>query len=78
MSQEWKIMIEVIEKMLPLSIEVGDIIVTKYGNCIIKGIGENYSNTIFMCEDVYDIDHIIECPDDQPVPVVFMKEEEVE
>ena len=78
MSQEWKIMIEVIEKMLPLSIEVGDIIVTKYGNCIIKGIGENYSNTIFMCEDVYDIEHIIECPDDQPVPVVFMKEEEVE
>ena len=71
-------MIEVIEKMLPLSIEVGDIIVTKYGNCTIKAIGGNHSNTIFICEDVYDIEHIIECPDDQPVPVVFMKEEEVE
>ena len=71
-------MIEVIEKMLPLSIEVGDIIVTKYGNCIIKAIGGNHSNTIFICDDVYDIEHVIEVHDDQPVPVVFMKEEEVE
>ena len=70
-------MIEVIEKMLPLSIEVGDAIVTKYGNCIIKAIGENHSNTVFICDDVYDIEHVIECPDNQPVPVVFMVEEEV-
>jgi hypothetical protein len=71
-------MIEVIEKMLPLSIEVGDAIVTKYGNCIIKAIGGNHSNTIFIADDVYDIEHVLECPDDQPVPVVFMVEEEVE
>ena len=71
-------MIEVIEKMLPMSIEEGDIIVTKYGNCIIKGIGANHSNTIFICDDVYDIEHVIEVPDNQLVPVVFMKEEAVE
>ena len=71
-------MIEVIEKMLPLSIEEGDTIVTKYGNCIIKGIGGNHANTIFICDDVYDIEHVIEVPDNQPVPVVFMREEEVE
>ena len=71
-------MIEVIEKMLPLSIEVGDIIKTKYGNCVIKAVGGNHSNTIFIADDVYDIEHILEVPDAQPVPVVFMKEEEVE
>ena len=71
-------MIEVIEKMLPLSIEVGDIIKTTYGNCVVKGIGANYDHTIFICEDVYDIDHVIEVHDDMLVPVVFMKEEEVE
>ena len=71
-------MIEVIEKMLPMSIEEGDIIVTKYGNCIIKGIGANHSNTIFICDDVYDIEHVIEVHDDMLVPVVFMVEEDVE
>ena len=71
-------MIEVIEKMLPLSVEVGDTIVTKYGNCIVKAIGGNYDNTIFIADDVYDIEHVMEVPDSQPVPVVFMVEEEVE
>ena len=71
-------MIEVIEKMLPMSIEVGDMIKTAYGNCVIKSIGANYDNTIFLCEDVYDIEHVIEVPDSQLVPVVFMKEEAVE
>ena len=71
-------MIEVIEKMYPMSIEVGDSIKTVYGNCLIKGIGANYDHTIFICEDVYDIDHVIEVHDDMLVPVVFMKEEEVE
>ena len=71
-------MIEAIELMFPYSIEVGDTIKTKYGNCIIKGIGGNHSNTIFIADDVYDIEHILEVPDAQPVPVVFMKEEEVE
>ena len=71
-------MIEVIEKMLPLSIEVGDTIVTKYGNCLIKAMGGNHANTIFICDDVYDIEHVIECPDNQLVPVIFMREEEVE
>ena len=71
-------MIEVIEKMLPMSIEVGDVIVTKYGNCTVKALGANYDNTIFIADDVYDIEHVLECPDDQQVQVVFMVEEEVE
>ena len=71
-------MIEVIEKMYPMSIEVGDSIKTVYGNCLIKGIGANYDHTIFICEDVYDIDHVIEVHDDMLVPVVFEREEEVE
>ena len=70
-------MIEVIEDMLPLSTEVGDTIKTKYGNCVIKGVGGNHANTIFIVDDVYDIEHVLECPDDQLIPVVFMKEEEV-
>ena len=71
-------MIEIIEMMYPMSIEIGDTIKTKYGNCVITGLGANYDNTIFICEDVYDIEHVIECSDDRRVPVVFMKEEEVE
>jgi hypothetical protein len=71
-------MIEVIEKMYPYSIEVGDTIKTVYGNCVIKGIGSNYDNTIFICEDVYDIEHVLEVNDNMLVPVVFMVEEEVE
>ena len=71
-------MIEEIVKFLPMSIEVGDIIVTKYGNCVVKGIGGNHDNTIFICDDVYDIEHVIEIPDNQLVPVVFMVEEVVE
>lgn len=70
-------MIEKIMKFLPMSIEEGDIIVTKYGNCVVKGIGDNHSNTIFICDDVYDIEHVIEVPDNQLVSVVFMVEEEV-
>ena len=71
-------MIEKIIKFLPMSIEEGDIIVTKYGNCVVKGIGDNHNNTIFICDDVYDIEHVIEIPDNQLVPVVFMVEEVVE
>jgi len=71
-------MIEVIEKMQPMSIEIGDTIKTVYGNCVIRGIGANYDHTIFICDDVYDIEHVIEVHDDMLVPVVFMKEEEVE
>ena len=70
-------MIEVIEKMYPMSIEVGDIIKTTYGNCVIKGIGANLDHTIFICDDVYDIEHVIEVPDNQLISVVFMVEEEV-
>ena len=71
-------MIEVKEMMLPLSVEVGDIIKTKYGNCVIKAMGGNHANTIFICDDVHDIEHVIEVSDAQPVPVIFMVEEEVE
>jgi len=70
-------MIEVIEKMYPMSIEVGDTIKTVYGNCVIKGIGANLDHTIFICDDVYDIEHVIEVPDNQLISVVFMVEEEV-
>ena len=70
-------MIEVIEKMQPMSIEIGDTIKTVYGNCVIRGIGANYDHTIFICDDVYDIEHVIEVHDDMLVPVVFMVEEEV-
>ena len=71
-------MIEVIELMYPYSIEVGDTIKTKYGNCVIKALGANYESTIFIADDVYDIEHVLEIPDVQLVPVVFMREEEVE
>ena len=71
-------MIEVIELMYPYSIEVGDTIKTKYGNCVIKATGANYESTIFIADDVYDIEHVLEIPDTQLVPVVFMREEEVE
>jgi hypothetical protein len=71
-------MIEVIEKMLTMSIEEGDIIVTRYGNCVVRSIGGNHDNTIFICDDVYDIEHVIEINDNQLVPVVFMVEEEVD
>ena len=71
-------MIEEMVKFLPMSIEVGDTIKTKYGNCVIKAVGGNYDNTIFICDDVYDIEHVIEVPDNQLVPVIFMVEEEVE
>ena len=71
-------MIEEMIRFLPMSIEVGDTIVTKYGNCLIKAIGGNHANTIFICDDVYDIEHVIEVPDNQLVPVIFMREEEVE
>ncbi len=71
-------MIEEIIKFLPMTIEVGDTIKTKYGNCVIKALGANYESTIFICDDVYDIEHVIEVPDNQLVPVVFMVEEEVE
>jgi len=71
-------MIEVIELMYPYSIEVGDTIKTKYGNCVIKAMGANYDSTIFIADDQYDIEHVLECPDNRRVPVVFMKEEEVE
>ena len=71
-------MIEVIELMYPYSIEVGDTIKTKYGNCVIKALGANYESTIFIADDVYDIEHVLEIPDTQLVPVIFMVEEEVE
>ena len=71
-------MIEVIELMYPYSIEVGDTIKTKYGNCVIKALGANYESTIFIADDVYDIEHVLEVPDTQLVPVIFMVEEEVE
>ncbi len=71
-------MIEEVIKFLPMSIEVGDTIKTKYGNCIIDGMGANDLNTIFICTDEYDIEHVIEVPDSQLVPVVFMVEENVE
>ena len=70
-------MIEVIEKMYPLSVEVGDLIVTKYGPCRVTSVGDTPEHTLFICVDVFDIEHVEERPDHLEMEVVFMVEEEV-
>ena len=70
-------MIEVIEWMLPLSVEVGDLIVTKYGPCRVTSVGDTPEHTLFICVDVFDIEHVEERPDHLEMEVVFMVEEEV-
>ena len=70
-------MIEVIEKMFPMSVEVGDLIVTRYGPCRVTAMGDTPEHTLFICVDQYDIEHVEERPDHLEMEVVFMVEEEV-
>ena len=71
------LMVEHSEWMLPLSVEVGDLIATRYGPCRVTSIGDTPEHTLFICVDVYDIEHVIEWKDDEEIEVVFMIEEEV-
>ncbi len=71
------LMVEYSEWMLPLSVEVGDLIATRYGPCRVTAIGDTPEHTLFICVDVYDIEHVIEWKDDEEIEVVFMVEEEV-
>jgi hypothetical protein len=68
-------MIELIEKMFPMSVEVGDLIVTKYGPCRVTSVGDTPEHTLFICVDQYDIEHVEERPDHLQMEVIFMVEE---
>ena len=70
-------MIEYSDWMLPLSVEVGDLIVTRYGPCKVTSIGDTPEHTLFICVDVYDIEHVEERPDHLEMEVIFMVEENV-
>ena len=73
-------MIEYSDWMLPLSVEVGDFIDTRYGPCRVTGIGDTPEHTLFICVDVYDIydiEHVEERPDHLEMEVIFMVEENV-
>ena len=70
-------MIEYSDWMLPLSVEVGDLIVTRYGPCKVTSIGDTPEHTLFICVDVYDIEHVEERPDHLELEVIFMVEENV-
>ena len=70
-------MIEYSEWMLPLSVEVGDSIRLKYGVCKITAMGETPEHTLFICNDVYDIEHVWEQRDDREIEVIFMVEEAI-
>ena len=71
------LMVERSEWMFPLSVEVGDLIVTRYGPCKVTGIGDTPEHTLFICVDVYDIEHVEERPDHLEMEVIFMVEENV-
>ena len=71
------LMLEHVEWMFPMSVNVGDLINTQYGACRVTAIGETPEHTLFICVDVYDIEHVIEWKDDEEIEVVFMIEEEV-
>ena len=70
-------MIEFSEWMLPLSVEVGDSIRLKVGVCKVTAVGETPTHTLFICTDVYDIEHVWEQRDDKEIEVVFMVEEAI-
>ena len=71
------LMLEHVEWMFPMSVNVGDLINTQYGPCRVTAIGETPEHTLFICVDVYDIDHIEERPDHLELEVIFMVEENV-
>ena len=71
------LMVERSEWMFPLSVEVGDLIATRYGPCRVTSIGDTPEHTLFICVDIYDIDHVEERPDNLEMEVIFMVEENV-
>ena len=71
------LMVERSEWMFPLSVEVGDLIATRYGPCRVTSIGDTPEHTLFICVDVYDIEHVEERPDHLELEVIFMVEENV-
>ena len=71
------LMVEHSEWMFPMSVEVGDLIATRYGPCRVTGIGDTPDHTLFICVDVYDIEHVEERPDHLELEVIFMIEESV-
>ena len=71
------LMLEHSEWMLPLSVEVGDLIATRYGPCRVTSIGDTPEHTLFICVDQFDIEHVEERPDHLEMEVIFMVEENV-
>ena len=71
------LMVEHSEWMFPMSVEVGDLIATRYGPCRVTAIGDTPEHTLFICVDVYDIEHVEEGPDHLELEVIFMVEESV-
>ena len=71
------LMVERSEWMFPMSVEVGDLIATRYGPCRVTSIGDTPEHTLFICVDVYDIEHVEERPDHLELEVIFMVEENV-
>lgn len=71
------LMVERSEWMFPLSVEVGDLIATRYGPCRVTSIGDTPEHTLFICVDQWDCEHVEERPDRLQLEVIFMIEEEV-
>ena len=71
------LMVEYSEWMFPMSVEVGDLISTRYGPCRVTSIGDTPEHTLFICVDQFDIEHVEERPDHLQLEVIFMIEESV-
>ena len=71
------LMLEHDEWMFPMSVNVDDLIRVRYGVCRVTAIGETPEHTLFICVDIYDIDHVEERPDNLEMEVIFMVEENV-
>lgn len=69
------LMVESSEWMLPMSVEVGDLIATRYGPCRVTSMGDTPEHTLFICVDQYDIEHVEERADHLVMEVIFMVEE---
>tara|TARA_R110000737_G_scaffold167616_2_gene194307 strand:+ start:73 stop:285 length:213 start_codon:yes stop_codon:yes gene_type:complete len=70
-------MLEHGEWMFPMSVNVDDLIRVRFGPCRVTAIGETPEHTLFICVDVYDIEHVEERPDHLELEVIFMVEENV-
>ena len=71
------LMLEHGEWMFPMSVNVDDLIRVRFGPCRVTAIGETPEHTLFICVDVYDIEHVEERPDHLELEVIFMVEENV-